>query len=299
MKRLSHYISYVLIITTFISCTSVIQVTVPNGKQELVVDAFLDNSSNPQTVRLTFNANYFSGTSTPAVLGATVTLTDLTNTKTYSFTPDGNGNYIYTPIFNDSMAQVHHKYQLNISYDGNKYIALSTLKRTAVIDSILFRNSPRDAKGTDAPGDTSNPRKFYPYVFAKDSTGPIPDYYWLKIYKNGVFYNQPGQLNSFQDAGYPGTDGYFFLPPVAFQGLTSSDNRIYRNDVCTAEVYSIDSDTYGFLSQMQTQLTNSQSGLFAVTPQNVKTNIQQIGGTLSALGWFNIGAISSKSIVAK
>jgi len=280
------------------SCTNVIKVDVPSGSTLVVVDAFIDNSSQPQKVRLTTTADYFSNTATPPLLGATVTLNDLSNSKTYIFTPDGNGNYIYTPVLNDSMAQVHHKYQLNISYNGNNYIALSTLNRTTPVLAILFRGSRFDPYGTKPPSDTTNPRKFYPFVFAVDSSGPVEDYYWLKSYKNGAFYNQPNQLNAFPEAGFDNTDGDTLLSPVAFNGLTNGDNPIYRYDIFRADIYSINKDTYSYLTQLQTQLTNAQNGLFAVTPQNVKTNIQQTAGTQKAIGWFNIGAISSKSQIA-
>ena len=297
MKK--YILSLVSCILLLSSCTSIIQVTVPNGSQLVVVDAFLDNSANPQTVRLTFNASYFSNVPTPPVLGATVSLSDLTNSKTYTFTPDGNGNYIYYPIFNDSMTQVHHKYQLNISYNGNTYMALSTLNRTMAIDSIKFRISGNDFVGNYPLSDTSKPRKYYPYVVAKDSAGPVSDYYWLKVFNNGVVYNQPAQIDIFQDGGYSGDNGDYIIPPFAFHGLTDGNNPIYRYDECTVKIYAIDNSTFQFLTQMKTQMTNAQSGLFAVTPQNLKTNIQQTRGTQQGIGWFNIGAVSSKSIIAR
>ncbi|MEO8761835.1 MAG: DUF4249 family protein, partial [Bacteroidia bacterium] len=278
------------ILLLVVSCTQVIKVDVPSGSKLVVVDAFINNSSDTQKVRLTTTADYFSNAPTPALLGATVTLNDLNNAITYTFTPDGNGNYYYVPAVNDSMAQITHKYQLNISTNGNVYTALSTLNRTTVVDSILFRSTARDVDN-QYPNDTTTPkRRFYPLLVAKDIAGAA-DYYWVKVYKNGVFYNQPNQMDFFQDAGFNGTDGYPFLAPVAFLQLTSSDNPIYRYDVCTITILSINKDTYGFLTQLNAQLTNAQSGLFAVTPQNVKTNIQQTSGTQKAIGWFNMGAI--------
>src|ERR1700761_770890 len=114
------------------SCTQVIKVDVPSGATLMVVDAFINNSSDTQKVRLTTTADYFSNAPTPPILGATVTLSDLTNSTTYTLTPDGKGNYIYVPVVNDSMAQIAHKYQLNITYNGNTYNALSTLNKTTV-----------------------------------------------------------------------------------------------------------------------------------------------------------------------
>jgi hypothetical protein len=279
------------------SCTSVVQVTVPNGSTLVVVDAFINNKPEPQKVRLTSTADYFSNAATPPLLGATVTLNDLTKNITYTFTPDGNGNYIYTPSLNDSMATIKHKYQLNISWNGNAYTALSTLNRTTNVDTILFRSTAIDA-ANNYPNDTTTPRRFFPLVIAKDAAG-AEDYYWLRVYKNGVFYNGPNQLKSFQDGGYAGTDGFLINPNFSFFQLTSDQNPIYRYDICTVEILSIDKNTNDFLGQLQTQLTNSQNGLFAVTPENVKTNIQQTAGTQKAIGWFNMGASSSKSQIAK
>lgn len=278
------------------SCTNVIQVTVPTaGSTFIVVDAFINNKPEAQKVRLTTTADYFSNAPTPAVLGATVTLNDLTNNLTYTFTPDGNGNYIYNPLFNDSMTVIGHKYQLNISHNGNNYFALSTLNKTTVVDSIIFRSTPRDLAG-NYPNDTTTPRKFYPLVVARDIKGEA-DYYWLRVYKNGVFYNGPNQIKAFQDGG-DGSDGFLFNPQFSFFQLTPDENPIYRYDVCTIEILSINSNTNDYLAQLQTQLTNSENGLFAVTPQNVKTNIQQTAGTQKAIGWFNMGSSSSKSRIA-
>jgi hypothetical protein len=288
----------ICLLLIFASCTKVIQVSVPSGATLLVVDAFINNSADTQKVRLTTTADYFSNAPTPAVLGATVSLNDLTDAKTYTLTPDGKGNYYYLPSSStDTMAQINHKYQLNVSYNGNSYFALSTLYKTTIVNAIRFRSTPTDYDNK-YPNDTTTPRKYYPVAVARDIPGE-ENYYWLRVYKNGVFYNQPNQMDFFQDAGYQGTDGDTLLAPVAFFGLTSSTNPLFRYDVCTIEMLSINKDTYSYLTQLNTQLTNAQSGLFAVTPQNVKTNIQQTAGTLKAIGWFNMGAVTSKSQVAE
>ncbi|MHB8260624.1 MAG: DUF4249 family protein [Bacteroidia bacterium] len=279
------------------SCTSVIQVSVPGGTTNLVIDAFLDNSAKAQKVRITTSANYFSNVPTPAVLGATVSLTDLTNTKTYTFTPDGSGNYIYTPIATDTMGLLKHKYQLNISYNGNTYFALSTMFQTMPVDTILFRSTRTDIDNK-TPNDTTNPRSYYPLIIAQDIRGQV-NYYWIKAYKNGVFYNKPDNMDFFQDGGYAGTDGNFIRPPYNFFGVIDNSKPYHRGDTCTIEIYSTDANTNDFLGQLQTQMTNAQSGLFAVTPQNVKTNVQQTSGTMPAIGWFNMAAVLSKSVVAK
>ena len=312
MKNISHQVlsikyqvsrlatCYLLPVTCLLfSCTSVIQVSVPNGTQNLVVDAFIDNSTKVQTVRLTYSANYFNNVPCPAVLGATVGLTDLTNAQTFTFTPDGKGNYTYTPTTTDTMCYINHKYQLNVSYNGNTYIALSTLFPTIPVDRIIFCNSainPIDTISNAA--DTSKPRRYYPYFFAKDIKG-VGNFYWVKVYRNNILYSDPGQMDLFEDGGGFTADGDEIGGANCYFNITDDKHPIHRNDTCTIAIYSTDANTNDFLGQLVTQMTNSQNGLFAVTPQNVKTNIQQTSGSQPAIGWFNMAAVKSKSVVAK
>lgn len=258
-----------------------------------MVDAFLNNSGAAQKVRLTTTAEYFSNAPTPAVLGATVSLTDLTANKTFNFVGDGFGNYAYIPQAGDTLGRIGHNYQLNITYNGGTYMALSALNRTGIIDTILLKKSKYGFEDS-----TATPTKYYPYLIARDAPGAT-DYYWIKTYRNGVFYNGPAQLNVVRDGGGSGTDGLYIIPPHAFFVLTPDDEPIYSFDACTIEMYSITKDTYDFLLQMETQMNNAQSGLFATAPENVRTNISKTsGGGLGAIGWFNMGAVAGKTVIA-
>jgi hypothetical protein len=291
MKKIIAILSLPILALT--SCKDIIQVDLKKGDQLLVVDAFIDNSADTQKVRLTYTDDYFSNKHTPPVLGATVTLTDITRSVNYNMTADGNGNYYYLPGVNDSMAQIGHNYRLNVLYNGSNYTALSKLNRTTTIDTIIFKRKKGGGEDT-----TLEPKKYYPYLIAKDAAGAT-DYYWIKTYKNGVFYNDPAQINVVQDAAGPGSDGLFFIPPVAFFVLTPDKDPCFYLDKCTIKIYSINADTYDFMGQMQAQMTNAQAGLFAVTPQNVHTNINTPSGAIKAIGWFNMGAVVSKTVVAK
>jgi len=287
------YIPIIFLPLLFTSCEDVIKIDVKKGETLLVVDAFINNNGATQTVRLTTTADYFSNTNTPAVSGANVTLTDLSNSKTYTFTSNGNGNYLYVPQATDTMAIIGHNYQLNVSYNGANYMALSKLNRTGIIDTIIFKSRKSGIEDT-----TALPKKYFPYLIARDAPGAT-DYYWIKTYRNGVFYNGSNQMNNVQDAGGPGTDGIFIIPPNAFFLLTPDNDPIYQYDLCTIEMYSVNKDTYDFLLQMQTQMNNSEAGLFATSPENVRTNINNTSGFgLKAIGWFNMGASTSKSVVA-
>ncbi len=272
----------------FSSCEKIVDVEVPDGEIQLVVDAFLNDSVTKQYVRLTTTAPYFQAGQTPEATGATVNVTDLNNNKVYNFTYESNGNYTFTPQATDTFGVIGHTYQLNITYKGDTYKSTSVLKRTTKIDVIGFQYQDGTLPGSN--GETG----FLPYLFGQDKPG-LGDKYWIRTYKNNSFFNTAANINVAEDGGGGlGTDGLCFIPPNAFFNVTPSGKLFQLGDVCKVEVYSLNNDTYDFLLQTQTQLTSSSAGLFAVTAQNLRTNIQPVNdGAKKALGFFNMGGLSS------
>jgi hypothetical protein len=275
------------------SCEDPIDVAIPEGKTMLVVDAFLNDQLTTQTIRLTTTSPYFSNVNVPSVSGALVSVTDITAGKNFTFNDVGNGNYSFTPVAADSFAIGGHQFLLNVNWTGLNYTATSELKRTTPIDTIVFIKQE---------GGQGFEKGYYPYIFAFDQPNG-KDYYWLKAYKNNIYFSDPSNINVLEDAGGgDGTDGLAFIPPNAFFIVTPSDqpfqliNSNNTADICKIECYSLNQSTYEFLLQAQVQMTNSSSGLFATTPENVRTNITPVGNAPQALGWFNIGALSSKTL---
>jgi hypothetical protein len=292
-KKYTFLVFAFLILVFISSCEKVIQVDVPEGETLLVVDAWLNNKPENQVVRLTTTSPVFSSSSTPAALGATVNIKDLSNGKVYPFLETaGTGNYVYTPTTNDTFNIVGHQYELQISYKGYNYKSISSSYKTTQIDTVGFN------KLTDF-GDTTV-RGYAPWLFGKD----IPNeknFYWIKTYKNGKFFNASSNVNIAEDGGGgEGSDGLCFIPPIAYFSVTPFDNPFKLNDVLTVEVYSINKNSYEYLIQLVTQVNNSQAGLFAVTPENLRTNILPLTeNSPRVLGWFNIGTVSSKSFSCK
>jgi hypothetical protein len=290
---LSFFILVVATVLFFSSCEKVVQVDVPEGETLLVIDAWLTNKPGNQTIRLTTTAPVFSSGSTPAALGATVIVKDLNNGKSYSFIENaGTGNYIYTPTFNDTFNIVGHQYELVVNYKGNSYKSTSTSYTTTKIDTVGFNRL------TDF-GD-STVKGYAPWLFGKD----IPNqrnFYWIKTYKNGVLFSDTRNINISEDGGGgEGSDGLCFIPPIAYFSVTPFENPFKLNDLLTVEVYSINKNTYEYLIQLVTQVNNSQAGLFAVTPENLRTNIIPVNSNSPrVLGWFNMGTVSSKTFVCK
>jgi uncharacterized SAM-binding protein YcdF (DUF218 family) len=83
-------------------------------------------------------------------------------------------------------------------------------------------------------------------------------------------------------------DSTDFTPPSSYLGF-----KPYQSgNTCRAEVHSISRTTYFFLIQALAQISNS--GLFATTPENVKTNIvTPTEAKTKAIGWFNMASVAS------
>jgi hypothetical protein len=267
----------------FSSCEDPIQIKLEEGAKLLVVDAFITNQRVDQKVRLTNSDSYFSGKNPPGVIGASVVLRDLTSGKSYNFSDAGNGDYVYALSSPDTLAFVDHSYKLEVNYEGYSYFANANQKRTTKVDSISVKFEPASAFFKEG---------YYCSMWAFDVPGPIPDYYWIKSFRNDVLFNKGSQINiSIDAANGAGADGLIFTPPIAY-AITPFGEVFNQNDVCKVEIHSISKECYYFLYQVITQTTNS--GLFATTPENVRTNIiTPADAKTKAVGWFNMASVST------
>ena len=113
-----------------------------------------------------------------------------------------------------------------------------------------------------------------------------------------MFFNKGGDINICANAAYgEGADGFPFITPIA-ESITPFGEVFQKFDVCRVEIHSINLETFNFLNQVFTQTTNS--GLFATSPENVKTNIKNItNDKVKVVGWFCMSAVGFKEGVAQ
>jgi hypothetical protein len=273
---------FILVVIGFTSCEDVIQVKLDQGDPIITIDAFVNDMRSQQKVRLTFTNGYFSQTPNSAVTGATVKVKDLTSGLEYNFTDNNDGNYVFNLNSTDTLGRVGHNYELTVTHSGNVFTSISRMNRTAQVDSIISEFNEGGGFGDTDPG--------YDMSFLGfDIPGDTIDYYWIKSYRNGVFFNKGGDINICADGAFGnGADGFPFIPPIA-QGITPNGERFQKNDICRVEIHSINLPTYNFLTQVQTQTTNT--GLFATSPENVKTNIKSSSEKIKVVGWFCMSAV--------
>jgi len=222
--------------------------------------------------------------------GAVVKIKDLTSGLEYNFTDNNDGNYVYDLATTDTMGRVGHNYELTVIHQGVTFSSITKMNRTARVDSIIseFKEG----------GGLTNAKPSYKMSFLGfDIPGDTIDYYWIKSYRNGVFFNKGGEINICADGAYGnGADGFPFIPPIA-EGITPFGEIFNKYDLCRVEIHSINLETFNFLTQVQTQTTNS--GLFATSPENVKTNIKNTTNEkVKVVGWFCMSSVGYKERVA-
>jgi len=286
------YLITVFLTMFFISCEDPVQMELDKGKQLLVIDAFVNNLRQDQKIRITLSQNYFdNGTAVTVVPDAQVILKDITTNTTYTFNYTSNGYYTYTLSPTDTIAKVNHWYQLEVTYKGYKYTATALQKRSAIIDSIQVKYDKNNFSGKEG---------YKCIMWGRDVPGPIPDFYWIKSFRNSKFFGKTGDINLAYDGASGGSggvraDGYIFTPNIA-EAITPFGEYFQKNDTCKVEIHSISEECWNMFNQI-IRNTNNQ-GLFATTFENVKTNIKtDENATLKAVGFFNMATVTTATKV--
>jgi hypothetical protein len=285
--------SLILILLITVSCESKVQVNIDGQESQLTVDAFLNNLRQTQKVRLTFTDSYFSGKTPPPLSGAIVILTDMSLNREFSFHDQHNGDYTYDVMPFDTMIMKGHTYQLTVQFDRYEYKAVTVCRRTSIIDSLFFnfQEATTGLVGATKAGHMLT-------LISRDEQGSLPDFYWLKLFKNGKFKSrlQDLQLETFGNNNEG--DGQFFMPQRWNVSDGTMGDSCVSGDKVRLEIHGISRETYDFLS-LGKQMSNN-GGLFAVTPVNQATNIYPTEKQFpKAVGQFHVGEATFKETVLK
>ncbi|GIV28387.1 MAG: hypothetical protein KatS3mg027_2201 [Bacteroidia bacterium] len=282
-----YYLIIPVILILFFSCEDPVQIKLDQGQKLLVIDAFINDLRQDQQVRITYSQNYFDNSQNVSVVdNAQVLLKDLNSNTTYTFTYKNDGYYTYTLSPTDTIAKVNHLYQLLVVYNGYTYTATALQKRTAVIDSIQVKFRKNNFTGEEG---------YKCILWGRDVPGPIPDYYWIKSFKNDVFWGRTSDINLAYDGASGGSggvraDGYVFTPNIA-EAITPFDRYYQKGDTCRVEIHSLSSEECWNMFIQIINNTNNQ-GLFATTLENTKTNIITPNGSpIKAVGFFNMASV--------
>ena len=246
----------------FSSCQKEIQIDLNSKSPQLVVEAEISDQPNSCKVKLTKTVNFSQSNNFPTVSGALVRISDdFGNSELLTETSPG----IYVAgILQQGISG--RNYLLEISYDGQTYMASYQMKMPTIIDTLKVQSS--------FFGNT----RFVNGEFM-DSAG-IENYYRLIQIVNGIprkdiyvldDYIQDGQLISFT--------------------LFSQEDSITTGDSVLVLLQGIDKGVYEYFRTLS-QL--SGGGGQSATPANPLSNINN-----GALGYFNAYAVKSKTIVVQ
>lgn len=279
--------------TIFFSCTDEIELDSRFENPELVVEAWLNDQSEPQTIILTETQDYYDNTNPPGVTDAQVivceTVDSLPTNNCFIFEHQDSGRYVWTPEPGESIGEVGTTYGLGIQRGDKQYLSLAKMNRPAIIDSLSFQFE-EEALGLE--------EGLYAQIYARDQVG-TGDAYLIRSTINDTLLLRPAELNLAFDATFsPGTntDGIAFIFPIRFSINKTDDDGapipLVSGETVSVEIVSLSQEAYLFLRIVQEQINNGQSGLFDLPVANSPGNIFDATTEEPILGFFNVGAVA-------
>ncbi len=203
MKRIYKYLYLIIVLT---ACEDQINPELPEAPPVLIIDAFLTNQDSVQTIRIAQSQSYFDNSLLPGVSGASVIVSN-SNGSIVNFEEVEQGYYQWDPTIDGPIAVEGDSLTLQVTIGEDLFRSTSIVKRVPEIDSITFRFEEENLFLPDS---------YFAEFWSRDLLG-AGDTYWIKSYRNGVYLNQPEEINIAFDAGFSeggNVDGLIFIPPI-------------------------------------------------------------------------------------
>ena len=286
MSKLTKYTPLFIFALLITACEDVVEIELGEFDEQLVVDAWINNLAVEQTITLSQTANYFEAAATPKITDATVTLTK-NGTTEIPLTHTTNGRYTAM----GPLGEVGDIFDLEVNWNGNQYCAQSEMYRVPPVDSIDVELREDEFFLDDG---------LYTQFFARDPEGK-GDAYWIKTYKNGIYRDNPRELNIAVDAAFDagtGVDGIIFIPPIRELMNPVDEDFVpipwLEGETVKVEIHSISLAGFQFLEIARDQMINGDNGIFALPVTNTSGNITSCTSDESVIGFFNVAAVSSR-----
>ena len=298
MKNLN-YIFFLLSIATIFflttSCEDDIssKVSLPESPDLLVIDAWINNKPEPQTINLTAAQSFFDNSGLVGLSGAEVIVVSSSGNE-FLFEEGQNGAYTWTPPAGETFGAIGEDYALAVTHNGTTYTSVSSMNRVPPIDSITFRFEEENAFLEES---------YFAEFWSRDPEG-TGDSYWIKAWRNGEFLGKPDEINVAFDAGFSqggAVDGIIFISPIR-DGINrfEDEDGVFLSpyspgDSVFVELHAIPNEAAFFLNEvrLQTVRPGGFAELFAAPLSNVPTNIFASDGETEVLGFFTVSAVSS------
>ena len=266
-----------LILFMFGSCQDVIDLDVPDGDVQLVVDGWLTNLDGEKQVLLSTTSNYFDNTAAPFVANALVVIFDEEGPKD-TLVEKSNGVYV-----TDFVGQVGETYHLFIrTTTGEEYESNPEELRPVPAISAIYSEFKEETAFSD--------EGYYVSIDTYEPLG-VGDHYQWKQYVNGEYLNAPFDLLYASDEFVDGN------PILGFE--VTINEPLQLGDDYLIQQFSISEEAFEFFSQLQTQ-TAFVGSLFDSPPAALNGNMINLDSSgKKALGYFGVSAVSEKRMVVE
>lgn len=278
MKKTFNILRSLIALICLNSCEKVINLDLKNNTPKLVVEGNillgLDTLIERQEIKLSSSANYTGNVFPVAVTNATVKVKEGANT--YDFSHVGNG--IYRSNFR---GQINRVYQLMITYDGDTYEGIETLKNGPKLDSLSIVY--QDGAFGDDGGD-------FVAINTKDPADQKNFYMW-RLLINNVFLMNPTPGNRYRSIQ---KDEFFNGQPL-FKYIPSDEFPVKKGDFVQMQQFNLSEQMYNYYYSIF-NLTAASSITGDVPPGKILGNVLNITNPKkNALGYFGACSISIKS----
>ncbi len=202
------YLFLSLVAVSLIACDDVVDIDLNSSEPVLVVDAWLNNESQAQEIKLTLTRPYFDNSAAPVIDNATVTVLNKNKGVSLNFQfSNFTQSYLWTPGLGETIGDIGDNFELEIIHQGVTYTSSTELFPAPAVDSITFEYYKKDI--------FTEQDYYFGEFWARDLKGE-GNSYWIKTWKNDVYLNKPSEINLAYDAAFTGAsfDSAIFIQPI-------------------------------------------------------------------------------------
>ncbi|MFN8437216.1 MAG: hypothetical protein U0V72_06195 [Cytophagales bacterium] len=283
MKNFKYLISTILSVFLLQSCTETIDVKIKDVNPKVSIYGRIDD--NPLTldkVTVNYSVSYSKPQDSIYIANAIVKITEQGGEQ-WQFTYSKKGVYLPPPTYNG--IKLNTPYKLTVEYNGTIYEANSTAEpffneqnQNPIVGDSVMKKDKENSFGNDTSG-------YKIWLFLVDNPSKT-NYYYLDFSRNDTLQ-------------YKLRDNYYL---VTFDDLVFEGGKVTPfqcqytfklGDKARSDIFSVDFDTYSFLSALSLQANNDGS-YFSAPGANVKSNI-----TNGAIGYFYAASSFSDTLTVR
>ena len=285
------YLKYTLLlpILLVIACEDVITVELDEADPIFVVDAWINNLSENQEIRLSWSKPYFDSLTRTPISEAEVMVTNA-NGDNFEFVHINDGLFRLDPN-SPRIDEIDMTWNLEIIHNNITYTSTTVQNDVPPIDSIVQEFRENEVFADDG---------IFCTFISRDLRG-VGDTYWIKSFKNDMFLNRPQEINIAFDGGLdagPDFDELIFIQPIKELINESDENFVpiawEPGESIRVEIHSMSQAAYSYMEILRDQLLNSNNGIFAEPLANTRGNVTSSSGD-EVLGIFNVASVSTLS----